>query len=288
MKVLISNVYIFRRIEKKYVISEEQYLALLGIIGERLIGDAHGRSTVNSLYLGTPDYRLIRASIETKNGGSVYKEKLRVRSYGISSDDSGVFFEIKKKYAGVVYKRRVLMKLSECMEYIACGKKPFESQIMNEIDYAMTFYGNPTPRTLLSYEREAYLAREAPDLRITFDRAVRYRSDGPAVYIKCADKVFMTLAENTENLISDGSSYEISDGDTTLDAALCGKDCVKIGGGNITLTAGSDGSSLGGRPGQGSFTSSNGSIVISGESTLKTIEMISLVYSSSGSGVMGR
>ena len=112
-------------------------------------------------------------------------------------------------------------------------------------------------------------------------------TDGPAVYIQSADKVFITLAENSENFLSDGNSYEITDDGSTLDAALfskedltingtgkltvignykhgivskddlvvtggilsitsvkvglCGKDCVKINAGEITIDAGSDG-----------------------------------------------
>ncbi|MBQ6465678.1 MAG: VTC domain-containing protein [Oscillospiraceae bacterium] len=60
-----------------------------------------GRSTVTSLYLDTPDCRIIRNSIEAAD----YKEKLRLRSYGTASADSGVFLELKKKFGGVVYTR---------------------------------------------------------------------------------------------------------------------------------------------------------------------------------------
>ena len=112
-------------------------------------------------------------------------------------------------------------------------------------------------------------------------------SDCPALYIRAADKVFLTLAEGTVNSLSDGAAYTYTDGDSTPDGvifsradltvngagaltvnalakhglvskddlvitggiltvdapnvALCGKDCVKIAGGEITLTAGTDG-----------------------------------------------
>ena len=46
-----------------------------------------------------------------------------------------IFLEIKKKYRGIVYKRRVAMSLNDIHNYIDFGKKPFNSQIMNEIDY---------------------------------------------------------------------------------------------------------------------------------------------------------
>ena len=67
---------IFKRIEKKYLLSEAQYKALFERIGSHLEPDRYGRSTVMSLYLDTPDHRIIRESI----GAVDYKEKLRLRS----------------------------------------------------------------------------------------------------------------------------------------------------------------------------------------------------------------
>ena len=89
----------FKRVEKKYLLSEAQYDALLRRIGWHLRPDEFGRSTVMSLYLDTPDHRIIRSSMEAVD----YKEKLRLRSYGTASADSTVFLELKKKFGGVVY-----------------------------------------------------------------------------------------------------------------------------------------------------------------------------------------
>ena len=166
-----KDTYIFRRIEKKYRLSSVLAQELLARISHRLIPDAYGKSTVCSLYLDTPDFRLIRASIDAK----VYKEKLRLRSYGIPSQDSKVFLEIKKKFKGVVYKRRVSMHFHEAMAYIKQGVRPFDSQIMREIDYAMHYYQSPQPAALLCYERQAYFVKDLPALRLTFDSGVRYR-----------------------------------------------------------------------------------------------------------------
>ena len=74
----------FKRIEKKYLLTETQYEALLRKVGPHLTPDAYGRSTVLSLYLDTPDYRIIRSSIEAVD----YKEKLRLRSYGTASAET--------------------------------------------------------------------------------------------------------------------------------------------------------------------------------------------------------
>ena len=162
---------IFKRIEKKYLLFELQYEALLDRIGSHLKLDEYGRSTVQSLYLDTPDYRIIRNSIEAVD----YKEKLRLRSYGTAAADSTVFLELKKKFGGVVYKRRAAMGLAEAERYLRTGLKPFDSQIMSEIDWAMRLYGRPQPKAMIACEREAWFDEEHPDLRLTFDRNIRYR-----------------------------------------------------------------------------------------------------------------
>lgn len=168
----MSDICIFRRVEKKYLISQEQYRGLMRRIGQRLVPDEHGQSTVCSLYLDTPDWLLIRSSIEA----TTYKEKLRVRSYGVSGPDGRVFLELKKKYRGVVYKRRVALTERQAEAYLRSGIKPFDSQIFRELDYAMRFYNNPKPAMAVSYERQAFTVPGVSDLRLTFDSGVRYRT----------------------------------------------------------------------------------------------------------------
>ena len=166
-----KDIYIFKRYEKKYPVSAKQKEALLSAISSYIVPDSHGHSTISSLYLDTPDYLLIRNSIEAK----AYKEKLRIRAYGVPGKEDKVFFEIKKKFQGVVYKRRVSMPLQEAELYLQTGVKPTDSQIMREIDYAMDFYGRPKPAMLISYEREAFYGKDCPELRLTFDTNVRYK-----------------------------------------------------------------------------------------------------------------
>lgn len=166
-----KDICIFKRMEKKYQLSRAQKDRLLNKVGAYLIPDIHGESTICSLYLDTPDYLLIRNSIDA----NVYKEKLRLRSYGTPTSESQVFLERKKKYKGVVYKRRVAMSLEQAEAYLDSGKKPVDSQIMSEIDYAMKFYNHPRPAMFIAYEREAFYAKDYPELRLTFDCSVRYR-----------------------------------------------------------------------------------------------------------------
>ena len=123
------------------------------------------------MYLDTPDFLLIRNSIDA----IAYKEKLRMRSYGIPREDGQVFLEIKKKYKGVVYKRRISTTLARAEAYLQSGTPMEDSQIMREIHYAMELYRRPRPRVLIACEREAYFATHHPNLRLTFDTAIRYR-----------------------------------------------------------------------------------------------------------------
>ena len=168
----MPDICIFKRVEKTYMLSVSQYRRLLDTIGFRLTADEHGKSTVCNIYLDTENYLLIRNSINA----IAYKEKLRIRSYGTPKPTDRVFLEIKKKYKGVVYKRRVAMTLCDVMRYIETGKTFMDSQIMREIDYAMHCYGKICPAAVLSYEREAFYETEAPSLRLTFDTNVRYRT----------------------------------------------------------------------------------------------------------------
>ena len=164
--------YTFERAEQKYIISSKKKQALLNCIRDHIVPDSYGRTTVQSIYLDTKDMRLIRASIDAE----VYKEKLRLRSYGVPSDRDTVFLELKKKYRGIVYKRRECMSLVEARRYVFNGIIPKDTQIMREIEYSMELYGRPKPSVLISCEREAYYETTNEDIRITFDTDLRFRT----------------------------------------------------------------------------------------------------------------
>ena len=167
----METAYIFKRIERKYLLDEVTKKRLLQRMKGELLLDEYGKSTICSLYLDTPDHRIIRSSIDA----GVYKEKLRLRSYGTPKADSTVYLELKKKYQGVVYKRRVSLLLSAAKLYLNGGVLPEAGQIWREIDYAMRFYRWPKPAMLISYEREAYTWADDPNFRVTFDSAARAR-----------------------------------------------------------------------------------------------------------------
>lgn len=163
---------VFKRYEEKYLLTTEQEEKLLeGLEGHMSI-DKYGETTICNIYFDTDDFDLIRRSIE----GPVYKEKLRLRSYGVPKDDGAtVFVEIKKKFEGVVYKRRVAMTLAEAECYLYDGIHPDDnSQIIKEIDWFLRM--NPvTPQVYLAYDRRAFAADDGSELRLTLDRNIRCR-----------------------------------------------------------------------------------------------------------------
>ncbi len=165
----------FKRVEKKYLLSREQYNALRRELGDRIIEDEYGLSSICNVYYDTEDYRLIRESIEKPD----YKEKLRVRSYGTPKDGTKVFLELKKKYDGIVYKRRVSMPIEEARNYLENGvwpKSKVNTQILREIDYFQKMYRS-TPKMYLAYDRIATYGAEDNALRITFDQNIRFRQE---------------------------------------------------------------------------------------------------------------
>ena len=148
----MGNQMIFKRYEIKYMLNSEQLSLLKQEMEKYMIADEHGKSTICSLYFDTPQYLLIRRSMDHP----MYKEKLRLRSYGVAGKDTEVFVELKKKYDSVVYKRRVAMTEEAACQYLLEHKQILDTQITREIDYCMKIYRGLAPAMMLSYEREAY------------------------------------------------------------------------------------------------------------------------------------
>lgn len=166
--------FVFKRYEAKYIITEEQRDALLKAFENIMLVDSYGKTKICNIYFDTPDYRIIRIS----NDKPLYKEKLRLRCYGIPTMDSPSFVEIKKKFDGIVYKRRITMPLHKAIDYMVNGNEPpTRNQITNEIDYLMKFYEGIGPKMYLSYDRVAMYCVEDPNLRITFDNNITWRTE---------------------------------------------------------------------------------------------------------------
>lgn len=173
MMVNVSNpVAVMKRFELKYILTRTQ----ADFFRERLKGhmeaDEFGKTSIASLYYDTPDYRLIRTSLEKP----LFKEKIRLRSYGLATDSSPVFLELKRKADGIVYKRRVASTIPLVKRFFdGLGDICAGGQINREIVYFRDYYKNLVPTCLIIYDRTAYY-EPGGDLRLTIDEAPRYRT----------------------------------------------------------------------------------------------------------------
>ena len=164
---------IFRRREQKYQLNAAQAAAFRQAMAIHMEHDQYATSDIRNIYYDTPDYRLIRRSLEKP----AYKEKLRLRAYGDADPGSKVFLEMKKKYKGIVYKRRIRMTAQQAQDYMADPQSTLDnSQIGREIDYFKAFYKDLVPAVYLSYDRESWRSHDG-QLRITLDWNVRYRTE---------------------------------------------------------------------------------------------------------------
>jgi len=162
---------IFQRIEEKYILNRYQKEKLLELIKDHLKDDEYGPSTVCNIYYDNKNKDLVRTSMDKP----FYKEKVRLRSYNIPNKESIAFLEIKKKYDGIVYKRRIANSLCDIEKHIEIGEKiNSNNQIVNEIDYCFRYY-KLQPSMFLSYDRVAYYDKDDSSFRLTFDTNITAR-----------------------------------------------------------------------------------------------------------------
>ncbi len=176
---------VFNRFEHKYLIDSGTYRLVTRVMDAHMELDAYNTDgepyTITNLYYDTADDYLIRKSLSSP----IYKEKLRLRSYGIPNADTKVFLEIKKKVGGLVNKRRSVMLLDEAYRFAETGKAPkareyMNGQVLRELEYFMSVY-RPIPKLYLAYDRVAYFERGSGELRISFDKNIRSRRSNTAL-----------------------------------------------------------------------------------------------------------
>ncbi|WP_251197548.1 polyphosphate polymerase domain-containing protein [Anaerotardibacter muris] len=182
---MTSYADVFKRKEMKYRLNAVQRASLESEIARHMELGEFAHSTIRSLYYDTPDFALIERSLDKP----LYKEKLRLRTYGTPDLRAQAFVELKKKFKGVVYKRRVGPSLAAAQAFLAgmpyeqaCATYPLASpevqaqalcprslQIAREIAFTMERNANLEPSTLIECSRVAYADPEGGELRITFD-----------------------------------------------------------------------------------------------------------------------
>ena len=162
----------FARVEIKYMLTPVQEEAIqAGLRSRGFYWMDFGSPAVQSLYYDTPDHQLIRDSLERP----IYKEKLRLRSYGEPGTQTTSYVEVKKKYKGVVYKRRVALPLDDAYPGLNSGTLPETAgQVGREALWMVRRY-NLSPSAVIAYDRYAWFSKKEPDVRITFDRNLAFR-----------------------------------------------------------------------------------------------------------------
>ena len=175
------------RTEEKYLITKSDKSRLLKSIKQHLAKDEFFQEEVLSLYFDTKNYDLVIKSIDKPN----FREKIRVRAYNAPAKDSKVFFEVKSKYAvgkkKLGNKRRLVIPLDDFYKYLN-DEKPLEEitaatspddlkqlQIARELDYLMHHYALE-PKVLIASSRVAYVGKDDPKFRLTFDENLRFRT----------------------------------------------------------------------------------------------------------------
>ena len=163
----------FQRHELKYILTHEQYLYVKSELLKYMKVDKYGISTIQSVYYDTPSHLLIRNSVDKPK----FKEKIRLRSYGLAKPGSPCFLEIKRKAVGLVYKRRIMLSEEKAHEFFNYNDNAAgDGQIARELTAFRNKYESLIPSMLIIYERESFF-RENSEVRVTFDFAPRYRTE---------------------------------------------------------------------------------------------------------------
>lgn len=181
----------FKRREMKLLLDESQYKLLFDEVSRYMTEDKFGLHTIMNIYLDNQNNDLILNSINKPT----YREKLRLRAYGkAAEDDSKAFLEIKKKFKGVTYKRRLEGTYKELFDYVTEGKVPElpeykHKQVFEEIDYLMRRM-SLEPRIVICYDREAFFGNDDREFRLTFDGNIRFRRSALDLREGCEGELF--------------------------------------------------------------------------------------------------
>lgn len=173
-KSKVKSGCVFERREKKYLLTPERYELLVERLTNYMEFDEYGLHTIHTIYYDTDEFDVARHSASKPK----FKQKMRLRSYGEVDSSSPVFLELKKKVAGVTYKRRSEMTYLEASNFLNYRVAPRnqEQQIFKEIKW-YTEQQDLKRTVLISYDRLAMRGKTNPEFRITFDHKIRYSFD---------------------------------------------------------------------------------------------------------------
>lgn len=159
--------------------------------------------TVRSVYFDTPGL----ACYYQKEAGIHTRRKLRVRGYGMLHGDSLVVLEIKRKSDALGRKSRAFVRYDGLEELLASGdverfvhpRDLTQRAQAQQNGRAFLFYlhrYSMLPVILVVYEREAFVGRFDPTVRVTFDKGLRARAYPALGELFCEDVLAGVAADH--------------------------------------------------------------------------------------------
>lgn len=156
------------RKEMKYIINKEISKNLIEEINNYVKPSDFFFQRIHNVYYDNDYYGVISRS---KNS-SEFKEKLRIRTYEMPSGFvKDAYVELKKKFKGITYKRRIKLKLN-IVEEMFEKNDLFPVMPDGQIKQEVVYFQQKTkcfPKVYISYNRHAYVCSDGSDMRITFD-----------------------------------------------------------------------------------------------------------------------
>jgi hypothetical protein len=177
------------RLEYKYLVPRSQLSPLRRRLAPFVELDPYaatepdGEYTVRSIYFDTPGLDCYTQKLS----GIHTRRKIRIRCYGTHQEDAFAILEIKRKADMRVSKNRSFIFHSHLHELLASGdvEKNILIRSAPETEQALRsaraflfhlFRYSMYPVVLVVYEREAFLGRFDPSVRLTFDKRLRSRA----------------------------------------------------------------------------------------------------------------
>lgn len=232
---------VFKRKEVKYLLTDKQYRALLDSFDGVMRLDDFGKTIITSVYYDTEDWALIERSLDKP----LYKEKLRVRVYGTTAPRATdeAFIEIKTKFKGIVYKRRVACRYGQAQTFLEqtslLGRAPkaliqdiaqedaHRLQVLREVEAFIARHGALRPSMIISCSRLAFTSCVEQDwpekVCAQGVRAAQVARMAQAAHrADCAASVMPVLATRSEaSLVPTTNSEEVR---ITFDSSVTWRD----------------------------------------------------------------
>ena len=194
---------VMKRYELKYYLSKDQLIYFQKEIARYMKVDKYWLTSIASLYFDTPTYSLINKSIEKP----YFKEKIRLRSYGLANITSPTYLEVKRKCEGIVYKRRVRLLEDEAYSLIKDKESKNDDQIARELEFFMNNYSNLEAKYLIIYDRLAYYQDNSDlNLHTSLEGIPLFKEEGAILEIKVQHSVPLWLVE----ILTKGHIYQTS------------------------------------------------------------------------------